>query len=101
MDAGEDISYLDADEDISSVDAKDDFIPFHINEADVMGMWAQTKTYHMSQEEDNVLESSEGTDIQWSSAAKNPTVKVRLQSIRKYLAISPFKSNVLQSSEAT
>ena len=35
----------------------------------------QTKTYHMSEDEDNVLERAEGTKIEWASG-KNPTVKV-------------------------
>lgn len=35
----------------------------------------QTKTYHMSDEEDNVLESAKGTKIEWAGG-KNPTVKV-------------------------
>lgn len=39
-------------------------------------MRLQTKTYHMSEEEDNVLEKAEGTKIEWL-AGKNPTVKVR------------------------
>jgi len=36
----------------------------------------QTKTYHMAEAEDNVLEKAEGTKIEWA-AGKNPTVKVR------------------------
>ncbi len=36
----------------------------------------QVKTYHMSDEEDNVLESADGTEIKWTSTARNPTVKV-------------------------
>ena len=30
----------------------------------------------MSENEDNVLERAEGTEIKWTSTAKNPTVKV-------------------------
>lgn len=41
------------------------------------------KTYHMSAEEDNVLESSEATKIEWSSVAKNPTVKVMKKKPKK------------------
>lgn len=36
----------------------------------------QEKTYHMVDEEEEMLQSSEGTDIHWE-AGKNPTVKVR------------------------
>ena len=36
----------------------------------------QTKTYHMVDEEEEMLQSAEGTDIQWE-AGKNPTVKAR------------------------
>ena len=35
----------------------------------------QTKTYHMVDDEEEMLQRAEGTDIQWASG-KNPTVKV-------------------------
>jgi nucleosome assembly protein 1-like 1 len=41
-----------------------------------------TKTYHMSEEEDNVLERAEGTKIEWASG-KNPTVKVMKKKPKK------------------
>ena len=57
-------------------------MPFHgvqcVTETEALTLLPnlQTKTYHMSENEDNVLESAEGTKIQWVSG-KNPTVKVR------------------------
>ena len=39
----------------------------------------QEKTYHMVDEEEEMLQSAEGTDIHWE-AGKNPTVKVRPRS---------------------
>lgn len=39
----------------------------------------QEKTYHMVDEEEEMLQSAEGTDIQWE-AGKNPTIKVRTRS---------------------
>jgi len=37
---------------------------------------AQTKTYHMVDDEEEMLQKAEGTDIEWASG-KNPTVKAR------------------------
>ncbi len=41
----------------------------------------------MSENEDNVLERAEGTEIKWISTAKNPTVKVPCSS---YTCPDPF-----------
>ena len=59
--------------------------PVHVNgclsqpgRASCQPFGAQTKTYHIFEEDgEPILQRAEGTDIEWKSG-KNPTVKVRL-----------------------
>mmetsp|Transcript_10203 Transcript_10203/g.30717 ORF Transcript_10203/g.30717 Transcript_10203/m.30717 type:complete len:389 (-) Transcript_10203:677-1843(-) len=58
-------------------------LTFHFRENPFFTNTTLVKTYHMSEDEDNVLERAEGTEINWTSTAKNPTVKVMKKKPKK------------------